>query len=56
MFGGMVVKRWVKFWSSNQIIKFCMILVQNSLRYLDIITFKRICDGFVFRIDLCKRN
>ena len=49
------MNRVIKFCHPLQVANFCMGLVQNSLRYLNIITFESILEIFLFRTCIFQR-
>ena len=48
-YGGRVGKRLVKFCHPLQVAKFSMLLVQNSLHYVNIMTFESFLGVFLFK-------
>ena len=54
-YGGKVGKRIVKFCHPLQVANFSMLLVQNSLRYVNIMTFESILDAFLFKTGMFQR-
>ena len=54
-FGGRVGKGIVKFCHPLQVAKFSMLLVQNCLRYVNIMTFESILGAFLFKTGMFQR-
>ena len=54
-YGCRVVQRVVKFCHPLHDASFCMFLIQNSLRYVNITTFESIICIFLFRTDILQR-
>ena len=54
-YGGRVGKGIVKFCNPLQIANFSMLLVQNCLRYVNIMTFESILGVFLFKTDTFQR-
>ena len=54
-YGGMVGKGIVKFCHPLQVANFSMLLVQNSLRYVNIMTFESILGVFLFKTGMFQR-
>ena len=55
MYGGRVEKRTVKFCHPLQVANFSMLLVQNSLHYVNIMTFESILGVFLFKTGMFQR-
>ena len=55
MYGGRVGKGIVKFRHPLQVANFSMLLVQNSLRYVNIMTFESILNVFLFKTGMFQR-
>ena len=55
MNGGRVGKGVVKFCHPLQVANFSMLLVQNSLRYVNIMTFESILGVFLFKTGMFQR-
>ena len=54
-YGGRVGKRLVKFCHPLQVANFSLLLVQNSLCYVNIMTFESILGVFLFKTGLFQR-
>ena len=54
-YGGRVGKGIVKFYHPLQVANFSMFLVQNSLRYINIMTFESILSVFLFKTGMFQR-
>ena len=54
-YGGRVGKGIVKFCHLLQVANFSMLLVQNSLRYIHIMTFESILSVFLFKTGMFQR-
>ena len=54
-YGGRVGKRLVKFCRPLQVANFSMLLVQNCLRYVNIVTFESILSVFLFKAGMFQR-
>ena len=54
-YGGRVGKGIIKFCHPLQVANFSMLLVQNSLRYVNIITSESILDVFLFKTGMFQR-
>ena len=54
-YGGRVGKGIVKFCHPLQVANFSMLLVQNSLRYINIMTFESILSVFLFNTVMFQR-
>ena len=54
-YGGRVGKGIVKFWHPPQVANFAMLWVQNSLRYVNIMTFESIVGVFLFKAGMFQR-
>ena len=54
-YGGRVGKEIVKFCRPIQVAKFSMLSVQNSLRYINIMTFESILSVFLFKTCMFQR-
>ena len=54
-YGGRVEKGIVKFCHPLQVAIFSMLLVQNSLRYVNIMTFEGVLGVFLFKTGLFQR-
>ena len=54
-YGGMVGKRLVKFCHPLQVANFSMFLVQNSLHYVNILTFESSLGVFLFTTGMFQR-
>ena len=54
-YGGRVGKGIVKFCHPLQVANFSMLLVQNSLRYVNMMTFESILGVFLFKTGMFKR-
>ena len=54
-FGGRVGKGIVKLCHPLQVAKFSMLLVQNCLRYVNIVTFESILGVFLFKTGMFQR-
>ena len=54
-YGGRVGKRLVKFCHTLQVAIFSMLLVQNSLHYVNIMTFESILGVFLFKTGMFQR-
>ena len=54
-YGGRVGKRIVKFCHPLQVANFSMLLVQNCLRYVNIMTFESILGVFLFKTGMFQR-
>ena len=55
MYGGRVRKQLVQFCHSLQVANFSMLLVQNSLHYVNIMTFESILGVFLFKTGMFQR-
>ena len=55
MYGGRVGKRLVKFCHPLQVANFSMLLVQNSLHYLNTMTFESFLGVFLFKTVMFQR-
>ena len=53
--GGRVGKRLVKFCHTLQVANFSILLVQNSLHYVNIVTFESILGVFLFKTGMFQR-
>ena len=54
-YGGRVGKRLVKFCHPLQVANFSLVLVQNSLHYVNIMTFESILGVFLFKTGMFQR-
>ena len=54
-YGGRVGKRLVKFFHPLQVANFSMLLVQNSLHYVNIMTFESILGVVLFKTGMFQR-
>ena len=54
-YGGRVGKRLVKFCHPLQVVNFSMLLVQNSLHYVNIMLFESFLCVFLFKTDMFQR-
>ena len=54
-YGGRVGKRLVKFCHPLQVTIFSMLLVQNSLHYVNIMTFESILGVFLFKTGMFQK-
>ena len=54
-YGGRVGKRLVKFCHPPQVASFSMLLVQNSLHYVNIMTFESFLGVFLFKTSMFQR-
>ena len=54
-YGGRVGKGIVKFCQPLQVANFSMLLVQNCLRYVNVMTFERILGVFLFKTSMFQR-